>query len=247
MTRTTVCALLYGDYPDLARRCLTPIARLLDDGRIELRLGMNECSPETFAVVRELLKCDAHPGAPTEPYHFTQVSADRELLIEAVRPQLYKYPMMRRLFTARPLTTEFVMWFDDDSYIKNADPGVWLTGMESLAEKTDMIGSVYSIKIPPQQRAWIERQPWYAGKPVPISGKFATGGWWVLRSELIRQYNWPLEALRHRGGDVMLGQLLLQKGLSLTSYNAGVAINADAEGRESKSVRRGFDEPPIGT
>jgi hypothetical protein len=47
----TVCALLYGDYPDLARRCLEPLFKLNELGLIELRVGLNEVCDETSNYV----------------------------------------------------------------------------------------------------------------------------------------------------------------------------------------------------
>lgn len=44
----------------------------------------------------------------------------------------------------------------------------------------------------------------------------------------------------------MLGALCEQHGLALTHFRDGVWINANAQGIESKSPRRGFNEKPIG-
>ena len=52
--------------------------------------------------------------------------------------------------------------------------------------------------------------------------------------------------LKHRGGDVLLGELIRSQGLKLANYKKGVAINADDNGKESASKRRGYDEQPIG-
>jgi hypothetical protein len=51
--------------------------------------------------------------------------------------------------------------------------------------------------------------------------------------------------LKHRGGDVLLGELMSHAGLKLVRYNTGIGINSDSEGKESQSKRRGYDEPPI--
>ena len=44
----------------------------------------------------------------------------------------------------------------------------------------------------------------------------------------------------------MLGELLRQQGLRIKKFNTGVAVNADENGRESRSKKRGYDSPPIG-
>lgn len=237
MTKFTVCVLLYGDYPHLAERCLRPLMPLVDADRIHLRVGMNQASRQTRHLVFDML-------AQHGPLGGVLNSPDNIL----------KYPMMRRLFGLEPEpvgmskieSTHHVMWFDDDSYIKDPDPVRWLDRVEEKMQGADMIGSLYRIGLTHSQRKWIADQPWFTGKPIPNVATFATGGWWVLPAPIVYQYNWPVPELKHRGGDVMLGQLCLQNGLRLVKFNEGVAINADAEGRESKSPRRGHDEDPIG-
>ena len=78
-------------------------------------------------------------------------------------------------------------------------------------------------------------------------GKFITGGWWTIRSELLYRYNYPWPVLDHRGGDVMLGECLRQNNHVLRSFLSGVAINAGADGKNCTSPRRGFDSQPIGS
>lgn len=229
--KTTVAVLLYGDHHDLAERCLTSLKPLVKTGRVRVRLGLNQVCDATKDLVAS--------------FH------DSAMIVESSE-NLKKYPMMRRMFYDTPLETDFVMWFDDDSYLKDAavsTPEVWLDEVEALLSTTaDMIGSPYGINLRSRQHEWIMKQPWYANKTVK-PGKvvmFATGGWWAIRSSVLRTYDWPPTGLLHRGGDVMLGELLRQCGLRLKSFRKGVAINADIFGRESASPRRGFDEPPIG-
>lgn len=236
MPKFTVCVLLYGDYPHLAERCLGPLRKLLEAGLIELRVGCNQVSEATWKVLHGVAK-----AAHSDVFHI--VGADTNWL---------KYPMMRHLFGLEGMlpkieSTRHVMWFDDDSYIKDPDPAKWLDRVEEKMHGADMIGSLYRIGLTHNQRKWIAAQPWFTGKPVPNVATFATGGWWVLPAPIVYQYNWPVPELKHRGGDVMLGQLCAQNGLRLVKFNDGVAINADDEGRESKSPRRGHDEDPVGT
>jgi hypothetical protein len=231
----TVCALMYGDFPHRAERCLRPLRPLMDAGLIELRVGCNAVSDRTMEVVMSMA-----PHGQNAAFHVVNHAEN-----------ILKYPMMRRLFgleggLPRIELTNRVMWFDDDSYIKDPDPARWLDRVEEKMQGADMIGSLYRIGLTHSQRKWIADQPWFTGKPIPNVATFATGGWWVLPAPIVYQYNWPVPELKHRGGDVMLGQLCLQNGLRLVKFNEGVAINADAEGRESKSPRRGYDEDPIG-
>ena len=164
---------------------------------------------------------------------------------------LFKYPMMRRLlYDFEPIATPFLLWFDDDSYIKDTNLVSWLGEVETAMADADMIGSLYKTKEGYRggQVDWIRSRPWYNGVPVKTGDRhdFATGGWWCLRTEVLYKYNWPDLDIRHRGGDVMLGELCRQQGLRLKRFKDGVAINADDFGRESEAKRRGHDEPPVG-
>jgi len=111
-----------------------------------------------------------------------------------------------------------------------------------------MLGEVWRYGLGGNQHLWVRDQPWYAGKPVPAGHKvkFVTGGWWTIRTEVIRKYDWPVPELDHRGGDVMLGELFRQQELGMKHFNHGVAINADAAGVSSRSPKRGYDSRPIG-
>lgn len=230
---TTVCCLLYGDYPLLAERCLWPLSKLYKQG-IDIRLGCNDISKRTGDVIKSL---------------FDPPNANLSLIIES--PQIFKYPMMRRLFEVAPIKTKYVTWFDDDSYITDACPVVWLNKLESFMDSSgaDMAGSVYTMPVLPGQDQWRRLHcDWFTDRKREHNyTKFATGGWWTLKTDIIRRYDWPHKSLKHRGGDVLLGELLFQQDLNLIRYKDGVAINADANGKESASKRRGYDEPPIGS
>lgn len=224
----TVCVLLYGDYPDLARRCLEPVFELCGSGRVDLRIGMNEVSQQTSEYVANSAPSDAE--------------------VISANPQILKYPMMRRLFYDKPVSTEYVMWFDDDSYVKDANLSDWLDAVENAMTTCDMLGSVYTIGYTPSQKQWCSKQPWYAGKTIPDRPQFATGGWWCIKTQVLNKFGWPIPELQHCGGDVALGVLLHQQGLRLKHFREGVAINANAEGKESAAERRGASKTakPIG-
>ena len=232
----TVCVLLYGDYPELAVRCLSKLSLLWKSGTIALRIGTNAISQRTADAVEQLGLDDC--------------------VFCRSRENIKKYPMMQRLFHSPDPTpgagfgmaTPLAMWFDDDSYISAEDPHEWLARVKHEMESADMIGSVYSLRLQGQQAAWVAQQPWYAGLPVPRAHRatYCTGGWWTIRTEVLRKFQWPVPELVHRGGDVMLGELCRQQQLRIARFREGVAINADANGHESKSPRRGYDSAPIG-
>lgn len=227
----TICCLLYGNYPKLANRCLKPISELYKQG-IEIRLGCNEISEETKTIIKDLFP-----------------NPDR-LLIVSHNPQKYKYPMMRELFNVKPITTDKVMWFDDDSYITEKDPMAWLRSVESLMDNSsaDMIGSIYYVMSSAKQKEWRRLHcSWFKPSLFSTKTNFATGGWWTIKSSVISKYDWPHPMLKHRGGDVLLGELIKHESLKLVKFNKGIAINADDNGKESASKRRGYDEAPIGS
>jgi hypothetical protein len=226
--RFTVAVLLYGDYPELTERCLRPIMKM--DDRVELRIGANDVSEGTKEVLKGLLSSTSRPSA-------TLYSGGNIL----------KYPRMLEMLHLPEVTTPYLMWFDDDSYI-DVEPHGWLDLVESEMNGADMLGSVYSIGLRGQQHSWIMRQKWYARKPVfqMMRVSFVTGGWWTIRPEILYRHGWPPQDLVHNGGDVMLGELCRQKNYRIKHFNTGVCINADECGRESQAARRGYTEDPVG-
>ena len=219
----TICVLAYGDHFNLAARCLTPLTAVPSPF---LRIGLNAVYEQT----REL----AYRLAPGNVWEYEENG--------------HKYPVMREMIHGvSPITTPYTMWFDDDSYL--ARPlSEWLPLVETAMQSADMIGSLYMLNWIGKQRDFVKAQPWYTGKDPELRSKirFATGGWWTMRTELLYRYNYPWPVLDHRGGDAMLGELCFQQDLRLRQFNTGVCINADDQGRESRSPRRGFDQRPVG-
>lgn len=235
----TICVLIYGDFPQLVYRCLHSIwVRHPQDAQTyEIRVGLNQPSDRAYETVRHCLSGFRVPNGP------------KITLYDSTDLPPYKYPRMRQMF--EDLSDGAVMWFDDDSCLRGDRAGAefwWNNVREKMEEDADMLGSLYTVALTGNQHQWIEDQPWYGGKPVQAGQKvqFATGGWWCLRTDVIKKFNWPIPALEHRGGDVMLGELCRQQDLRLRQFREGVAINADDKFRESQSPRRGFDSRPIG-
>lgn len=230
----TICVLLYGNYPTLAERCLRSITETVAAEDLELRVGLNQVVP----LVADWVKSWLPP----------------ECIWES-KENRHKYPMMREMIHGvRPIETPYTMWFDDDSYLDGFqltaghDQVHWLHTVEQCMEDADMIGSIYSMHWSGNQRDFVKAQPWYAGKDPADQPKirFATGGWWTMRTPLLYRYDYPWPTLDHRGGDIMLGEMCRQQSLRLRHFNTGLHINADKDGKESKSQRRGFDQTPIG-
>lgn len=228
----TICVLLYGNYPQLADRCLNSLVPHLQGTACrELRIGLNEISDETRDIVRAVQDCN-----------FVQTRCFES------NPQIGKYPMMRRLFYEQPLTTSHVMWFDDDSFVEPNNSNFIQLVLQKLAA-APVMGRRYTTHLRPGQAALISQQPWFArddkGQAIrPIRDKqqvlFPVGGWWVGRADFLQKYDWPIPSLVHLGGDYLLGELLRQQALPCVYYSTGVRINANAAGEAAKAPRRGW-------
>jgi hypothetical protein len=232
----TVFALFYGDHPELAQRCLDSL-RGLPYTTAELRIGLNAVpdTSKTQDIVRSMVE-DRHLDA-SNVYESTE--------------NIYKYPMMRRMFhdPDNPILTPHIMWFDDDSFFRTDEitrMDLWFSALSTHMEKASMLGAVYKLGLSGNQRAFIEDQEWYNDKPVGDSFTFITGGWWCLRADIVKEFDWPVADLAHRGGDTLLGELLRQHDHTLKHFTRNVAINADSDGNQCKAPRRGFDSPPVG-
>ena len=216
----TTAVLFYGDYPDLAKRCLASIYSSAAHDPVKLVIGLNAVGAKTRRIAEQ----------------YAQRRADVRLVDS--RENLFKYPMMRRMFWDPDLDTEWVCWFDDDSYVTapwwralqqrlNQDPGV------------DVYGKPYFIHLKESQIPWIREAGWYRGRPlenrngVPISN-FVTGGWWCCRVARLKAMNWPDPRLQNNGGDVMFGVAARQHQLRQVKYHDHVEI--------SRAKRRGASQ-----
>lgn len=218
-----VLALFYGDYPELAQRCGASLRQLWNTGEVDMRIGLNEASPRSRAILEQLL-----PGVE-------MLSAD---------PQIYKNPMLRRLaFDYRGDATH-MMWFDDDTcFLPGTDVPGWLRVVaRRAAQAPGSLGALYTQRLTPAQKDWIRAQPWYTGRDIPDDLPFTNGGWRVLSLALMRKFDWPPPELVHAGGDLSLGALLQQQDLPPEQFRMGLAIGADPQLRESAAPRRGVTE-----
>ena len=168
-----LCALLYSadEYSiRLAQRLLN--AEFVELGlRADVRLGLNAVSDQTRELVSNIT-LDSFPDA---------------LVIDA-RTNIGKYPMMRQLFNSRLITAPYMMWFDDDSCIvPGTNITTWFDRIKKQLSAFALLGSVYHRSFVGGQMDWVRAQPWYRGlEPQPYV-KFASGSWWVARTELIHE------------------------------------------------------------
>jgi hypothetical protein len=228
-----VCVLLYGatDYcVRMAQRVLNIPLRRLGAYGIDFRFGLNAVGDVTRDLVRQAVR-DDFPGA----------------LVVDCPENIYKYPIMRRLLYDRPILAPYTMWFDDDSCIApETATDAWLLRVERQMQAYCMVGSVHKTRYVGNQIAWIQAQPWYNQLAPQAYVQFAAGGWWTIRTDILTKFDWPPAILKHRGGDVILGELLRQHNLPLGHFRDNLWINANEFGVESQSTRRGQAEAPIG-
>lgn len=228
-----VCILFYGgdDYCRyLAERVLnSPMARLAELG-VEFRFGFNAVGSASRRIIAERLS-GSFAGAR----------------IVDCPENIFKYPIMRRLFYDWPLTRPFVLWFDDNSYIlPDTDAEHWLARIARQLSACHLLGSVYTGKLVGNQKSWIAAQPWYTDKAPNDYVKYVIDSWWAARTEKLLAQNWPAADIRHHGGDIMLGEFCRQQDLSICHFRDGVAINTNSSGVEGVKMSRGFDALPVG-
>jgi hypothetical protein len=234
----TICVLLYGDYLPLARRVVSSVVQHCPRHDYSLTVGANAVGPATL----KFLQVQKAGGA-----------IDRLIVSDT---NLNKCPMMRLMFEG--IESEFIWWFDDDSYI--TEPGAfpeWLRRARAAPASTVMWGQLAFCKQPEEftylhnpvrfvrEASWCRRQPppsWRPGGKGEFNYQnagtgdgrwfFATGGCWMIRSSAVRALAWPDRRLIKMGDDVFLGEAIRQQGWDIGNLGTlGVAI--------SKEPRRG--------
>lgn len=215
----TICALFFGDHAGLCRRLLESIQANTDPTTYELRCGLNAVSDETRRLVH----------ATKRRFGMVRVSESRR--------NIRKCPMMRRLFHRRRITTEWTLWFDDDSYVSRPD---WLLSLALSIEanpQADVHGSIRYVTPSDRIQRFIKSATWFRGKPFatnPKSGEprleFVVGGFWAVRTRLLYSIDWPDPRLIHFEDDYIFGEALRQQGALTASFDSGVVMS-DADRR----------------
>lgn len=239
--RFTAFVLCYGDYFDMHKQCLESIVSSVPADRMDLRVGSNMLGPRSLALVDKLVAS----GSITKHYRHPD--------------NAFKYPVMREMFfdPSHPITTKWVLWFDDDS-IANKTPQ-WLNvlaqaiSMHHRKDNAHMLGAIKVWTTTREQRAVFQSRPWYAGKqwrmhngkPAPNGDKiiFCTGGFWAITHEAIVKADIPDlgSGLTHTGGDWQIGEQLYQAGFGMKMFN-----NSKQFVNTSAFPRRGVTMPTPG-
>jgi GT2 family glycosyltransferase len=226
----TVCVVCYGPHFGLAERFLTSLYQQTSPTLFRLRAGLNEVVPETLQLFQS----------------YRERYGNIDLFIEP--KNRFKNPLMRRMFTEQPLTSRWVIWFDDDSYVSRPD---WLSRLATRIETKTAVaqwGQTYGLwRTDEEIHDFIQNAPWYRQQPLlrgqNLDGqdayefRFATGGFWAMKSDVIGQLDWPDPRLIHANEDFLLGEALRQNGHTIGLWEYGVVINA--------ADRRNADAPEV--
>ena len=237
--RLTICVLCYGNHVDLARKCLSSIMNTVPIERIDLRIGTNEINPDTLSYLKTLPATKIYANSTNR----------------------YKYPVMREMFwdETAPITTNYVVWFDDDTWVVKPD---WVSDLcQTIINNHHynfrMFGnmmyhdlSMYS-KGGARPDLWFRAGDWFRGRNFRVRGgqqeatngsviDFAVGWCWAIATEAIRMANIPDVRLRHNGGDITIGEQVHQAGFGIKQWNKGKSLIA-CPTRE-QGGRRGYSE-----
>ncbi|QOV87943.1 tetratricopeptide repeat protein [Humisphaera borealis] len=228
----TVLVGCYGSYPEYSIRCLRSVLDAITrSADCDLLIGLNACGEETIRAADDAVRCGAATG-----------------LVRSTR-NLNKDPMMRLLL--EQVQTPYVLWLDDDSHF--TDPN-W------SQELNRFIRGEHPFDVAGQRARWgprrfqdpsymtyIGERPWWKSNghlPADLWEwcPFAVGGLFVARTNYLRIHDYPDRGMTKALDDVVLGELLLQRGGRLVDLPPSLLSIA----RISDGHRRGenFDLPP---
>jgi len=238
--KVTIFVLFYGDYFDLHQRCLRSLLATVPASRMELRVGSNMLGARSLELINQYVAA----GVITCHYQHDE--------------NAYKYPVMREMFwdPGHPITTKWVLWFDDDS-ICDADQNWFNILSTHIAQHhkdkdAHLIGASYTWDANKKQREVFMSRPWYKnrpwrdanGRPSPNGSTivFVHGGFWAITAEAIREANIPDlgTGLLHTGGDWQIGEQVYQAGFGMKQFNGKKQFV-----RTSSVARRGATTPTV--
>ncbi len=214
----TICVLCYGQNVDLARRFLQSLYSYTDVSLFSLRVGLNEVENATRQLFQKYSK------------KFQNI----DLFIES--KNIFKNPLMRRLFHEKPIRSAWTIWCDDDTHFTRPD---WLQRLALKIEHSPdvaMWGWVHVLwRRDKAILDWIRHASWYRGTPflrgTDLDGnraaefRFAPGAFWAIRTEVLYKLNWPDPRLIHADEDFLLGEALRQNSLLIENFNYGIKVN----------------------
>ena len=237
--KITIFVLCYGNYPELARRCIGSILRTVPVDSLDLRIGANAAAEETV---------DYLYSTPASRVYIHEKND-------------FKYPVMREMCydAETPITTKYFAWFDDDTWIVRSD---WLVQLcRTILATSDQLCGAYGTpmfhdtamyaKNGHNPRQWFQDAVWHQGRNMHRAGRSAAAadgslihfpvGWhWAMRTETMHRAQIPDSRLQHNGGDITIGEQIHQLGLKIHPWNLGKQYVA-CPSREGGG-RRGFSQ-----
>jgi hypothetical protein len=249
--RATICILTYGNYLPFFLRCFESVLANTPRVEFELRLGFND-APTSFAYAMKRL-CPSHvippAGTPGLKQHTLRTPSGHTVRLWNSSTNLFKEPMARHMFHGTPSTTEYTIWFDDDSYV---EAGWWEDLTRVLDREVDYIGQEWWANYFPGQTEMIAQQPWYRAVPFAMQEgragvRFMTGGFMAIRTERLREANfpdtefrWKDDTLKQYGGDTLLGEIANQLGWTRCIHHQHIKVNVDLQDNHPAPRRGGI-------
>lgn len=235
----TAFVLCYGPHTELARKCISSLCATLPPERLDLRVATNDVPEATLDFLK------------TMP--ITKVYRNSE--------NRYKYPVMREMFrdSQNPITTNYMLWFDDDTWIVQP---TWIDDLcmnivNNHHYNFRMYGNImyHDLKMYAKGGAdpaqWFKSAPWHSGKNFRVRGSqheaangsvidFAVGWCWAMEVDAMRKADIPDARLGHNGGDITIGEQLHQAGYQIKQWNRGKKLVACPS--RQQGGRRGYSE-----
>lgn len=219
-----ICVLFYGaeeQHFKLAQRVLNEPMRCLAKRNIAFRFGCNAVGHATTTFLLQQIADHFHNA----------------VLFNSAQ-NIMKYPMMRRMLYAPPIRAPITMWFDHDSYL-NPDDDVndWLDRVIKNVEGCNLLGSMQTGVLSAEYLAKQADKPWFNPNCDKTYLSYAVGGWWTIKTELLKRFDWPSEDLQQKNGEIVLSAMFKHQNLSLCHFREGVRVNVNDAGVESATPR----------
>lgn len=150
-----------------------------------------------------------------------------------------KDPMMRKCIDH--ITSKYMLWFDDDSYVDNDG---WDVKLDELLKNNpcDVAGFIHSANRYGfgTYQSFVEKKSWWKKFPFEHDKNkcvFPIGSCWVGNLEYLRKWDYPDRSMVKKCDDMLLGDLIHSTGgkmISLFGWDIDFKVNTEK--------RRGFGE-----
>lgn len=216
-----VFVLLYGAEPShfvLAQRVMNSALEELCHLGVQFCFGCNAVGLETERFLQEKV---------TSVYKNAVVLKDKNI---------FRYPMMRKMFSMALCNSASCMWFDHDSYISADDVTPWFSRIQKQVAANDVLGSINKCALD-VTTAELADTLWPSSASRPAYIDTPNPSWWAAKSEVLLKNNWPPDNLGQKNGNLLFGEMIRRKDLRLAHFRDGVCINVNSVGVESPNAR----------